>query len=199
MDRDDQDWKAFLADDETALRKLMERFYGPLLNYGSKYSKSKEVIKDCIQELFIDLWFQRHQVAQPHSVKAYLLISLRRRLARKLSKASVLRLSDQPVDDEKLFYFESSPELLFIERESIVRQAQRVAEYLNELPRRQREIVYLKYYQNLTREEIAEVMGISHQSVSNLLQKALYSLRQVVPHDLSFILLGLSVADQLFS
>ncbi len=86
------------------------------------------------------------------------------------------------------------PELVLIERESIVRQSQQVARYLNELPRRQREIIYLKYYQNLDREEIAEVMGISHQSVSNLLQKALLALRRVIPVDLALILVGFLVA-----
>ncbi|WP_420150710.1 RNA polymerase sigma factor [Spirosoma sp.] len=185
-----QQWKAFMADDETALRKLMERFYATLTNYGSKYTKDREVVKDCIQELFIDLWYHRHQLVQPNSVKAYLLTSLRRRLFRQLNKSIFSIVSDSALENES-FQFESSPDLILIERESIVRQAQQVAHYLNELPRRQREIVYLKYYQNLSRDEIAEVMGITQQSVSNLLQKALQTLRQVIPFDLSLTLIGL--------
>jgi RNA polymerase sigma factor (sigma-70 family) len=189
---DRRDWDAFVTDDETAFQKLMERFYGALVNYGSKYSKDKELVKDNIQELFIDLWTHRHRLSQPTSVKAYLLTSLRRRLLRSLSKPYFLSLTDQLSDD--FFHFEPSPELILIERESIVRQSQQVARYLNELPRRQREIIYLKYYQNLDREEIAEVMGISQQSVSNLLQKALLALRRVVPVDLTLVLVGFLVA-----
>ncbi|MBD2700486.1 sigma-70 family RNA polymerase sigma factor [Spirosoma sp. BT702] len=181
-------WKSFTADDETALRKLMEGFYATLMNYGSKYTKDKEIAKDCIQELFIDLWYQRHQVIQPNSVKAYLLTSLRRRLFRQLRKTVFLAEPIFSGDDES-FRFESSPDLILIEHESIVRQAQQIAHYLNELPRRQREIIYLKYYQGLNRNEIAEVMSITQQSVSNLLQKALVTLRQVIPFNLSSFLL----------
>ncbi|WP_221622024.1 RNA polymerase sigma factor [Larkinella knui] len=189
---DGQEWKAFLADDEAAFQKVMERFYAALTNYGSKYSKNKEVVKDCIQELFIDLWMNRHRLPQPNSVKAYLLTSLRRRLVRSLSKPYRLPIPDSATEGD--FYFEPSPELILIERESIVRQSQQVSRYLNELPRRQREIIYLKYYQNLDREEIAAVMAISRQSVSNLLQKALHTLRQVIPFDLTLTLISFLIA-----
>jgi len=181
-------WQSFIADDEAALRKIMEGFYATLTNYASKYTKDKEIVKDCIQELFIDLWYKRHQLPIPDSVKAYLLTSLRRRLLRQLRKSVFLTQSIFLTDDE-FFQFETSPDLILIERESIARQATQIAHQLNQLPQRQREIIYLKYYQNLKRDEIAEVMGITKQSASNLLQNALSALRQALPSNLYFSLL----------
>jgi RNA polymerase sigma factor (sigma-70 family) len=50
---------------------------------------------------------------------------------------------------------------------------------INVLPKRQKEIIYLKFFENLGREEIADIMQISPQAVSNLLQKALKNLRAI--------------------
>ncbi|MEM8523267.1 MAG: sigma-70 family RNA polymerase sigma factor [Bacteroidota bacterium] len=65
---------------------------------------------------------------------------------------------------------------------------------LNELPTRQREVIYLKYYNNLSSKEIAEVMEISQQGVLNTLYKAFKKLRsniklQVLSNVISLIYL----------
>jgi RNA polymerase sigma factor (sigma-70 family) len=65
-----------------------------------------------------------------------------------------------------------SHEWLLIEQESLNEMTQKVSELLNELPKRQREVLYLRFYQNLERAEIADIMGINEQSVSNHLQAA---------------------------
>ena len=49
---------------------------------------------------------------------------------------------------------------------------------INNLPPREREVIFLKYYSGLTSQEIAEVMDINYQSVGNTLQKAIYKLRK---------------------
>ena len=46
------------------------------------------------------------------------------------------------------------------------------------MPKRQYEVLYLQYYQNLNREEIADIMGVKAQSVSNLTQSAFKSFRE---------------------
>ena len=53
----------------------------------------------------------------------------------------------------------------------------RIVELLNELPQRQKEVIYLHYFENMDYTQIAEVMGIRYQSVLNLTQKALQKLR----------------------
>ncbi|MNL67264.1 RNA polymerase sigma factor [compost metagenome] len=59
-----------------------------------------------------------------------------------------------------------------IESENDRLVAYRMTEMLNELPKRQKEAVFLRFYNDMEREEIAMVMDIQPQSVSNLLQEA---------------------------
>jgi RNA polymerase sigma-B factor len=55
-----------------------------------------------------------------------------------------------------------------------------LADELARLPEREREIVYLRFFEDLTQSEIAERVGVSQMHVSRLLQKALGRLRSVL-------------------
>lgn len=148
-----------------------------LLNYGFKFVKDEAFVKDCIQEVFIDLWHSRQRVAEPTHVRAYLLVSLRRKIAR--NRRSLRLGGDSPaLSEEYTFSIEFSPEWWMIKEETLARKAQMISEMLNALPPRQREVIYLKYYQDLSREEISAMLNITPQTVSNLLQMAYSQLRK---------------------
>jgi RNA polymerase sigma factor (sigma-70 family) len=74
--------------------------------------------------------------------------------------------------DNEAELFDFSHEWLLIEQDSLNEMTLKVSELLNKLPKRQREVLYLRFYQNLERTEIAEIMGVNEQSVSNNLQSA---------------------------
>ena len=58
---------------------------------------------------------------------------------------------------------------------------------LDKLPRRQREAVHLRYFQNMSNEEISTLMQINIQSVYNLIFGAMSNLkRYVTPESVSF-------------
>lgn len=56
---------------------------------------------------------------------------------------------------------------------------QGVAAALRKLPDRQRRILYLRFYEDMTQSEIAEVIGVSQMHVSRLLRRALATLRDL--------------------
>ena len=56
-------------------------------------------------------------------------------------------------------------------------------EQLNRLPEREREIVYLRFFEDLTQSEIAEHLGMSQMHVSRLLSRSLEKLRLVMDTD----------------
>jgi RNA polymerase sigma factor (sigma-70 family) len=63
-------------------------------------------------------------------------------------------------------------------REQTLREtANTFSDLLNKLPKRQKEIIYLRFYQDLEVSEIVEIMEINAQSVYNLIHKALANLR----------------------
>lgn len=49
---------------------------------------------------------------------------------------------------------------------------------INELPRRQREAIFLRYYEGLQVREVAEVLGITYQGTVNTLYKGIKALRK---------------------
>ncbi|RRA98063.1 RNA polymerase sigma factor [Larkinella rosea] len=175
--RDSQLWKELVLGNEQALGSLMRIHYRSLLNYGQKFIRDEEFLKDCIQELFIEIWNRKLTLSCPDNVKAYLFSSLRRKIYREVHKFPLSYQSESVDAEDSDVYVEFSPEWWLIEEESLAERTQKMGYLLNLLPKRQREVIYLKYYQELSREEIAEVMTISPQTVSNLIQMAFTNLR----------------------
>jgi RNA polymerase sigma factor (sigma-70 family) len=181
-------WKQTIAGDGKAYDQLVRLFYQPLFQYGCRYSRNKELIKDCIQDVFLEVWQKRQQIDSEIPPKPYLMASLRRRIHRVVLADRQLIGSDD-LFREDLFDVEFSVEEAFIREEATLQTAQRCLHLLKTLPKRQQEVMYLKYFQDLSRDEIAEVMKSAPQSVSNLIQLALKWLKSYVNSEVSWLLL----------
>jgi RNA polymerase sigma factor (sigma-70 family) len=179
MGTDKETWTRFLNGDRFSFKLLLEAYYMQLVQYGSKFSPDKELIKDCIQELFLNLWNRREALSIPANVKAYLFASFRRSLLRKITTASRTSNLDVSNGDES-FNLEITIEERYIISETNLLVTKSLAEAVNSLPVRQKEVVYLKYFHSLDRDHIADAMNISAQTVSNLLQTALKQLRKAL-------------------
>ncbi len=174
---DSQLWQQLKNGSELALGKLIKKYFNLLQNYGYKFIRNEDFVKDCVQEVFVEIWTRRNTISQPESVRAYLLSSVRKKILRE-SVRQKMNQGNELIDIENdLNFVEFSPELQIIEQENNQETVQKIAKQLNSLPKRQREVIYLRYYQNLERDEIAEIMGINSQSVSNLLQVAFQTIR----------------------
>lgn len=169
-------WQQFLAGDSSAFQTLMTDYFRTLFRYGSRFSRDKEFIKDCIQDLFLYLWEHRASLRADVAIKPYLMVSLRRLMHRSLPNTTH---SDEFTDDKvNPFDFTFSVEEQYIQQETTGNQIRQMKQLLDLLPPRQKEVLYLKYFQELERDEIAEIMGIVPQTVSNLMQLAIKQLRQ---------------------
>ncbi len=175
---DTQLWMQLKSGSELALGKLIKKYFNPLQNYGYKFVRDEDFVKDCVQEVFIEIWQRRERLTTPDSVRAYLLSSVRKKVLREGFRQQIIK-EEETVDLENDRHFaELSHEWSLIEEENIAQLTQQVSTLLNRLPKRQREAVYLQFYQNLEREEIAQIMDINPQSVSNLLQTAFRLFRE---------------------
>ena len=171
-------WQQLKNGSELALGKLMTKYGNLLQNYGYKFVRDEDFVKDCVQEVFIEIWNRRDRISSPDSVRAYLLSCVRKRVIREGQRQQIIR-DDAATDfDNEPTFVEFSPEWLLIEQESLAETTRRIAGMLNTLPKRQREAIYLRYYQNLDRDEIAAIMDVMPQSVSNLLQTAFRHFRE---------------------
>jgi RNA polymerase sigma factor (sigma-70 family) len=166
-------WSAFLAGEEQAFSRLFFDYYEILYHYGNRISPQPAVVKDTIQDFFLELYESRTTLSlQVNNLKAYLLTSFRRRLLRELKKQRQKHHALETIIQETEPDFELGMEDVLIEQEVRSLHSEVIAQLLSELPPRQREIIYLRYYLNLSLPEIAETLGISYQVVANQLYRA---------------------------
>ncbi len=171
-------WISLKEGNEFALNKLVKKFFNPLLNYGFKFVKDEAFVKDCVQEVFIEIWKRRERLSIPNSIKAYLLSCVRKKVVREGFRQNIIKSDEENKIQNAKIQIDSSIEKLIIEEESSFEISEKVKKALFQLPKRQYEVLYLQYYQNLNREEIADIMGVKAQSVSNLTQSAFKSFRE---------------------
>lgn len=179
-------WNSFRNGDERALVTIFDRFTKLLYNYGFKIAGESEIVKDSIQELFIELWKNRAQLGETSSIKFYLFKSLRRKLIRQMSKIDrniVVRSSSHQKEEA----FESH-EFFLIAEQTSAEEREKVALLLSKLTKRQREAIFLRYYEELGYDKIADIMDLSKQAVYNLISKAIEQLKSIVSLMLLFML-----------
>ncbi|QIP15049.1 sigma-70 family RNA polymerase sigma factor [Spirosoma aureum] len=178
-------WHRFRHGDEEAFSILANRHYRKLLHYGQKFSSNTQFVEDALQELLIHLWLHRATLNDTPSVTFYLLKAFRHQLIKALKRRAYEQLLDGQAD---AISFDFSIEQNYIQQETHNLLERTVEAALAQLPARQKEVIYLRYYQGLRPEEIASLLDIKPQSVSNILQRALTRLRENWP---SILLIGL--------
>jgi RNA polymerase sigma factor (sigma-70 family) len=168
-------WAAFKSGDWDAYTSLYHAYFRLLNNYGYKFTRDVKLIEDVIHDLFVNLWTNRENLGNPSSIKNYLYKSVRNMLFRKVRNQ--LRFADLMESDEHVpFEVSFDHQLIMNEEQKNIQDT--LKKVLNQLPPRQREIVYLRFYDGLSYEEIADIMGINVSSTYKLLYKALENLQQ---------------------
>lgn len=177
-------WESFRKGDREAFAALFRQHYEALFRYGSRFTADSDLLEDIIQELFLELW-QSKSSTPVLSVRAYLLKSLKYKLLKVFRQQGRLKRLSIATD----IYFEWSHESFLIAEQENAEKKQRVLSALDRLSSRQKEIIYLKYYQNLSYEEVGDIMNINYQVARNLLYQAMKSLKKWLPGPLSIFFL----------
>jgi RNA polymerase sigma factor (sigma-70 family) len=167
-------WQRSVAGDKEAFCQLVEAHYKVLFNYGATFTSDRELIKDTLQDLFIHLW-EKRETLRIQYLTMYLLRSIRNNLFQSFRGTPLDSVAiDQEVHDRAdEFTIENS--LIFQEADS--EKKQKIKKAIATLPRRQKEVIFLKFYQGCDNEQIADLMQVNRQSVANLLHKAILHLR----------------------
>ncbi|MCF0069961.1 sigma-70 family RNA polymerase sigma factor [Dyadobacter sp. CY261] len=181
-------WQRFKAGDSEALGQLAQTHYRALYNYATKFSSDPDFIRDTIQELYLELWERRIFLSETAFVKSYLLKALRHKLIKESIRLK--RFHEPQVATFDADLSDPSIETHIIEAEHIRFQNGHLKRIISLLSKRQQEIIYLRFYQNLDNEDIASVMGLGRQSVSNLLYRTLKEIKEIwAPAEFFWVLL----------
>jgi RNA polymerase sigma factor (sigma-70 family) len=180
-------WLSLKSGDEKSFSLLFEKYYSDLIRYGNSFSPFTEKVQDCVQDVFADVWIYRLTLSDSVVVKAYLLSSVRKRIARLQERDYIFKKTTSTDSIQFLFDFSIEHQLISDEESAI--KVAHLNSFLNNLPARQKEALYLRYHQGLTVEQIAEMLQINYQSANNLLHRALLQLRKEWKGNLSLLLL----------
>lgn len=172
-----QIWLAFQRGDEQAYSTLYTTYFVPLFRYGKKFTQDNELIEDCIQDLYVNLWKSKENLGFPESVKNYLFKSLRFAIFKKLKIKEEINPNENNLEDYSKDFTISQEAFLIQEIEEDERKV-KIEKALSNLPKRQREAIFLKFYSDMTYQEIADLMEISVQAVYNLISKSLLQLQK---------------------
>jgi RNA polymerase sigma factor (sigma-70 family) len=172
-------WKNFKSGDESAFALIFRTHYEAMFNYGLKFQKDKDLVEDMIQELFLELWKNRQHLSDTDKIKPYLFTAIRRKILSKQNHQSkIKKLFSKDLPKEYAFEIVLSPETELIDSQAKEKVSHQLKTALEALPPRQKEILYLLFYQDLSYEEIANVMEMNYQSARNLVHRAVTQLRE---------------------
>lgn len=176
--KDLQLWQALKAGNKSALESIYRAEAKKLIKYGRKFSQDSQLVEDCVQDLFVELWNKRENLSDTDSIARYLFVSLRRKIIKKIERVVKKTASEEP--QEYHFEAEIAIEEQLINLEIAADQQTQLQAALKNLSKRQQEALYLKFFAAMDYKDIAEVMEVNYQSVRNLVFNALKSLRKVM-------------------
>ncbi len=169
-------WNNLKAGDEKAFSTLFEKYYPDLVRYGKSLCSYDDRVQDCVQDVFTDIWVYRESLSAGVIVKAYLLSSVRKRIARLYQRDSFFKKESNIETTEFLFDFSIEQQL--IDDEITTEKVVHLNTLINNLPSRQKEALYLRYHQQLTVEQVSEIMNVNYQSANNILFRGIQKLRK---------------------
>ena len=167
---------SFQAGNMAAFSQLYDLHINILFNYGLKLTIDKELLKDCIHDIFVKLYTKKDELGTIDNLRSYLFISLKNKLCDELRRR--MYMSDTAVEEVSI----STPtdvEDDYMEEEQRKNEFSLVKRLLDQLSPRQREALTLYYIEEKKYEDICEIMNMNYQSVRNLMHRGLTKLRSL--------------------
>lgn len=174
----DNYWKEFLANKNgyDAFSFIYNSYVNDLLSYGVNLGFDEDTCRDAVHDLFCKILIDKSKFIEVSNLTSFLFRAVRNYLFNIQKKNC--KISDS--------FFENTPfstEITTLEslinREDSEKLKQTVENLMNELTPRQREVIYLRYMQEMDYEEIALLMGINNNSARRLVHRSIEHLRTI--------------------
>jgi len=159
---------------KSSLSALYEELVGSLYSYGCKFTADRELVKDCIHDVFVKL-YEKEDISHIRDMKFFLLRSLKNRLLDELTRVRPVNINEATFS-----YLQEVPneDQLMEVNETVQLRKKYIEKIFENLTGRQKEAVYLFYIEELSYDEISQMLGMNSQSVRNLINRALVRLRE---------------------
>lgn len=182
LESDEQMYAQARKGDRAALAELVERYIGPLLKFLTRMTGQPQIAEDLVQETFFRVL--RYRGSSPQCFRPW-IYQIARNLARDTFRSAAVRRETAYLEDEDQ---ESEWIADPVETENLVLHTsnrQQVNALLQNLPARQREVIVLRFYQELSLEDISTITGAPLGTVKSRLFQGLRRARQILEEEVS--------------
>lgn len=170
-------WKRLKNGDSQALGFLYDKYVDKLFTAAIHTTDNRELAKDAVQEVFIEIWNYRHTISDIQYSQSYLTKVLRSILLKKLKKENP---SYQHQLLESFVSPEENIESIIISMDADKEKKKKLKDALAKLTIRQKQVLELHFEEGLSYEQIAEKLRINYQSVNNLAFRSILRLRSLM-------------------
>jgi RNA polymerase sigma factor (sigma-70 family) len=167
-------WKRIKAGETKAFNELYQLYADVLFSFGMIYSKDRELVKDCIHDLFFDLFKYRKNLADNDHIRNYLFKSLKRKIQTPKTGKLTLVYTEVIQDENEQKVATWTNEDFEIQEEKI----EKIKKVIAKLSDHQQEVLNLKFQVGLSYQEIAKILDISVESVRTLVYRAVKTIRE---------------------
>lgn len=191
-------WSLLKQGDRLAFQTIYSRYLKDLLNFGYHLVPERSMVKDCLHDLFLDIWIRKSHLSDVKHIKYYLFKALSRRiLEQKAQRKKDLSLNPSP---EHIPYKIILPfEQKLIDEQDGSMKSRRIMNAIKQLSDRQNQVINLLYYEGFSYEEVSNIMNINLRSVYTLAWKAMKVLRRELKHFITFVLWLLFCISNLYT
>jgi len=170
---EEQLFKQLSEGGERAFETIYHHYIKRLGPFVDKMVRSPELAEEIVQDIFVQLWINRHLLTDVKHPTSYLFNMATNKTLDHLKKiANNSKLMDRIAYRSSEISNETEERLIFRESAQIIEMA------VASLPQQRKLIYHLSRNEGLTNEEIAERLQLSRQTVKNQLVHALKSIRE---------------------
>lgn len=166
----------FSKGSDAAFAELYDMYVQPLYTYGLRMTHNEELLKDCIQEVFLKVYSKRSEQTVIKNFASYLVISMKNRLLDAFRHRSFCSDNEVECYSGRAADCDVEQGYLLIEDEQM--QFHQVAALMQCLTPRQREAITLYYLEGRKYPEVCERMQMNYHSVRNLMHRGMLKLRE---------------------
>jgi len=181
-------WEQVRNSDKSGMEGLYVKYTQELFRLGMSIKPDRSFVKDCIHEIFLNIWQYRLSLKATDNVKLYLFKCLSHTIHKEIGK------DKRRYGQENIEQFEDFFQVDDVESETVLDQLNfgkktGLMLAMSQLPLRQKEVIQYLFFENQTYEDISKIMGINVQSAYTLAWKAIANLRKNIVY--TFFLLSL--------
>ena len=172
MDNGASSYRRFLEGDDNAIVEIIRDYKDGLILFLNRYINNIHIAEELAEDTFFRLVTRKPRFVSNHSFKTWLFTIGRNIAINYIKRAD--RVSDIPIEDlENLYADEYSLERTYLQEERKIN----VHRGLSRIKAEYSQVLYLKFFEDLSNEQIAVVMRKTKRQVENLIYQAKHSLK----------------------